>query len=296
MNLEPTTMAIDLIDMTAPTQVRVDMDDELIDKYRGILEDNSEWPFPPIIVYQYGDRLYVGEGWHRLHAAHRAGWLSVPVIIQEGNANDAWWANLVHNARHGKPLCKDDFLNALKKIDNNATLKKRLYALPQRQAADLLGMSVRHYRRLVKLVREGKNPNDISVDEAQARFQDKVEYEEAQAPETPPSGGSASAAPPDSDEPEVAIEAWESVARRFKSISEQLDSVYDQLKALKDDDMNGVHIQALWHHLGVQVRGVRKVVDEQTPAAKCVICLGGGCQECSNTGWITTLAAKEVTA
>ena len=104
----PKNLSLDLIRRDGGTQVRVDIDQNVVAHYAEILE-----ALPPILVYFDGTAYWLADGFHRVCAARFRQWVEIPAIIQKGSQADARWAALGAN-RHGLPLSAADRANAIK--------------------------------------------------------------------------------------------------------------------------------------------------------------------------------------
>lgn len=94
-------IAIDNIEATAATQVRVRLDKAVIESYQEDLEAGAE--FPPIVVFREAntERNILADGFHRLYAAVNLGWDKIGCEVHEGKMIDALIEALGANHGHG---------------------------------------------------------------------------------------------------------------------------------------------------------------------------------------------------
>ena len=109
------TVPLDKIFLDRETQIRATVNEEMIQRYYEIMEDEEGLEkFPPIILYRdkEGD-LWVADGHHRIMAANRREFQSIHAIIRQGEKADAIWAAVKANGRNGLPLGRADIRRAV---------------------------------------------------------------------------------------------------------------------------------------------------------------------------------------
>ncbi len=57
--------------------------------------------FPPVTVFHDGERNWLADGFHRVAASKRAGFLDIEVDLRQGSRRDAILFSLGANATHG---------------------------------------------------------------------------------------------------------------------------------------------------------------------------------------------------
>ncbi len=73
--------------------------------------------FPPIVVFGDGDGvLWLGDGYHRLAAAEKAGLTAIDAVIQQGSARDAILHGAGANASHGLRRTQEDKRRAVARL------------------------------------------------------------------------------------------------------------------------------------------------------------------------------------
>lgn len=80
-----------------------------VSRYRGVLKaaegDRERIAFPPVKVAAFGDRLYLVDGFHRVHAHGLEGFFKVKATVQPATSLDGVrWLAVEANLAHGKPL------------------------------------------------------------------------------------------------------------------------------------------------------------------------------------------------
>ncbi len=88
------------------TQSRVRLNLDVVNIYAEQME--AESPFPPIDVYYDSKDYWLADGWHRLEAAKKLGFIHIGAIVHEGSQRDAVWHSLKANKQHGLQRSDDD--------------------------------------------------------------------------------------------------------------------------------------------------------------------------------------------
>lgn len=82
------------------TQARVGMDASIVAEYAAAIQDGAK--FPPVILFQEGDAYWIGDGYHRIHAALRVPEkLDIEATTHPGTRRDAILYAVEANLRHG---------------------------------------------------------------------------------------------------------------------------------------------------------------------------------------------------
>jgi hypothetical protein len=106
-------LAIDQIEATAGTQVRVKIDTKIVDEYAEAIESGQI--FPPLTVFapKNSQRYILADGFHRLAAAVKLGRKVIGVDVKEGGVHEALHFALSANSAHGIRRSNDDKRNAV---------------------------------------------------------------------------------------------------------------------------------------------------------------------------------------
>lgn len=81
------------------TQSRAATDEEVVNDYADAMTNGAT--FPPITVFFDGSDYWLADGFHRYHAAKRAGKATIAVDIHQGTRRDAVLHSVGANASHG---------------------------------------------------------------------------------------------------------------------------------------------------------------------------------------------------
>ena len=99
------------IEIGAGTQARTRIDNALAEEYAEAMRDGEF--FPPVIVFSDGKNSYLADGFHRVEAARRCGFLEIDAIVEQGTARDALWYALGANKAHGMRMSHADVRRAI---------------------------------------------------------------------------------------------------------------------------------------------------------------------------------------
>lgn len=99
------------IEIGAGTQARTRIDNALAEEYAEAMRDGAF--FPPVIVFSDVKNTYLADGFHRVEAARRCGFLNIDAIVEQGTARDALWYALGANKAHGLRMSRADVRRAI---------------------------------------------------------------------------------------------------------------------------------------------------------------------------------------
>lgn len=94
------------IAIEASTQTREAISDAVVQDYAARMLDGVV--FPPVMLFFDGTRYYIGDGFHRVSAAHRNGAATITAQVREGGDTAALWYALGANHDHGLRLSPGD--------------------------------------------------------------------------------------------------------------------------------------------------------------------------------------------
>lgn len=98
-NHEPIEVELSRIRIDGQTQPRVEIDEDVVAEYA---EDMAAgFPFPPVVVFCEGATVWLADGFHRYHAAKRAGLDRIKAMAYGGGATLARWYACGANRTHG---------------------------------------------------------------------------------------------------------------------------------------------------------------------------------------------------
>ncbi|MCL2623753.1 MAG: hypothetical protein FWD31_08820 [Planctomycetaceae bacterium] len=124
-------------------RIRLHRNDDTIMQYSEQMESPDDLKnFPPVDVYFDGIRYWLADGYLRLEAAKRAGYDSVWVTINMGTSENAFWAAVVANSRHGLFLTRAERKRVVEII------LKRWPDRSNRMIAEAIGVSDKSVARI----------------------------------------------------------------------------------------------------------------------------------------------------
>ena len=93
------TIKIEDIHTDGDIQPREEINEDVVAEYAARMEDGDT--FPPVVVYADGSDNWLADGYHRVMAATRNGWITIDAEIRKGTRRDAILAAVASNAQHG---------------------------------------------------------------------------------------------------------------------------------------------------------------------------------------------------
>lgn len=147
------TLSIEQIIQDEEIQPRKRMNEGRIKDY---VEGMLEGKLPPPDVYKTTEGLLLGDGWHRIEAAKKAGLTEVQVNLITGTRQDAILHAFRANVGHGLPLSNAEKREALQYIMEVCDLSTK----SSREIADLVG-NISH--TFVQKVRREMSASDSGV-------------------------------------------------------------------------------------------------------------------------------------
>lgn len=98
-------LQLDKIRLDGDTQPRVELDDAIIGEYAEQMAARAAnglpQEFPPLDVFHDGKCYWLGGGFHRWHAARKAGLKDFKCNVHQGSVEDARWFAVATNKTHG---------------------------------------------------------------------------------------------------------------------------------------------------------------------------------------------------
>lgn len=107
------TIKLDEIRIDGGTQIRVNISQETVYKYKENMEDGDQ--FPPVEVVYDGASYWLIDGFHRYHAMKLIGYRTVEVLYRPGTLREARILALAMNSKHGLPRTNADKRNSVEK-------------------------------------------------------------------------------------------------------------------------------------------------------------------------------------
>lgn len=138
-------LAIDAIEATAATQVRVRIDKGMIDQYTEDFQNGAA--FPPLDVFREpnSERVILADGFHRHRAAINAGRTDIGCHVHEGGMHDALMYALGSNAEHGFRRTNADKRHAVEMALKDPSLS----VLRTQEIADICRVAKRTVEKII---------------------------------------------------------------------------------------------------------------------------------------------------
>ena len=99
-------LKIDSIQTEAGTQTRVKINEDAVTEYAEAMENGAE--FPPVTVFHDGTDYWMADGFHRIMAASRNGFVDIEAEVRKGTKRDALIYALGANTANGLRRTNDD--------------------------------------------------------------------------------------------------------------------------------------------------------------------------------------------
>lgn len=150
-------VAIENIEATAATQVRVRIDRGMVDEYTEAFQDGAA--FPPLDCFREegSERIILADGFHRHRAAINAGREEIGCIIYTGGLHDALVHALGSNAEHGFRRTNADKRHAVEMALKDPELSK----LEKQEIAEICRVHRNTVRRILNdLIAQDSSNND----------------------------------------------------------------------------------------------------------------------------------------
>ena len=102
---------VDVFVTDAGTQVRLEIDDDVVAEYAAALAEGVQ--FPPVVVFRADGSELLVDGFHRVLAYRKAGRSEIEADVYHGTREDALWHTLGANRAHGHRLKSVDKRHAV---------------------------------------------------------------------------------------------------------------------------------------------------------------------------------------
>lgn len=137
-------IALDNIEATAATQVRVKLDHGVIDEYTEALQNGAKMPPLDVFREENSERNILADGFHRQRAAINAGWGDMGCIVHPGGMKEALIYALGANGGHGLRRSNRDKRNAVE----IALKDPEISQYQMQEIADVCGVTRQTVRRI----------------------------------------------------------------------------------------------------------------------------------------------------
>ncbi|MBN2294876.1 MAG: ParB N-terminal domain-containing protein [Pirellulales bacterium] len=190
------SIKLEKIQLNGDTQPRDDIDRDIVEEYAEALKAGVV--FPPVIVYFDGTKYWLVDGFHRWHAARKAGFDKIKCDVRNGTLEEARWFSYTANRAHGLRRRNCDIRKAVVSALRHPNGAK----LSDRQIAEHVGVSdftVRKYRKELKATarisqsdtrtgRDGRTINTVNIGTNHRKSEEEPEIVEVFEDEEPPEG------------------------------------------------------------------------------------------------------------
>jgi len=303
---------IDKIRIDGGTQMRAELHDETVVDYANAMNEGVE--FPAIIVFDDGSNHWLADGFHRLHAAKKAGSKSIIADIRVGTKDAAFWFAASANAAHGRPRTQADKRKTLSNVLSHPDSS----AMSDREIAKRCCVGRELVAEIRKVIHVGNDKYDRTFTHPKTgkpATMDTAKIGKHAAPVAPPepeegqdSGDEAwpvansapaqqrpAQAPPTPAKPKAAVDsvgnaipahlagifAGETLAKIQASI-QQARAIIKAATEAGDPEL----AQAERQRMDIDLKNVWEAVKFARPYAVCMHHKGKACVPCKGTGWL----------
>lgn len=160
IDIEESSLALDEIRIDGGTQPRCEIDESLVAEYAEAVAAGEK--FPPVIVFFDGVDNWLADGFHRYHAAGRAGLDDLPADVRNGTLRDAILYSVGANAAHGQRRTNaDKHKSVMTLLEDEEWSKKQ-----DQEIAEIAWVTKRYVNKLRNSLRE-QFPNDGESQDSQ---------------------------------------------------------------------------------------------------------------------------------
>lgn len=275
---------IDLIRIDGGTQARVITNLDVVADYAEHYRDESPGAptLPPIDVFFDGTDYWLGDGFHRRHAASQAGLVKIECLVHKGTKRDAILFAVGANHSHGLKRTNKDKRKAVEMLLSDAEWSQQT----NRWIAEKAGVSdpfVGEIRQLLTVsncpkpaTRTGKDGKQYKVDKPKAA-------EKQNKPEP-----SKAADPPDSDDPFADVWAEKPA---FDAAIQSIGRLASEVERLWKSPA-GAFLAKRRNEVTASFGDLKAALKFSAPHKVCPYCKGKGCKmqkgeptPCMGLGW-----------
>ena len=290
---------LDQIRIDGGTQIREEIDDALVAQYAACMTAHDI--FPPVIVLLEGAAHWLADGFHRYHAARKAGLKKLRADVRKGTKDDALWVAIGANRANGARLTNADIKKAC---------RVALGKFPSRSDNDIakqIGVdhkTVGKHRKALEAagkaapapVRTGADGREMNTENIGPA---------APPPAAAPVAQAAKAAPPLVDRFGVAIPEIKS-CREGLARADEVAALMREVSALKGkilgllNEKDPIYSVVDRSIVDADLTEVYGQLKNAKPYAVCPHCGGGDrgalkrCSACSGNGWLSEFGYRRV--
>lgn len=289
---------IDLLILDDRLQPRRIVQQGLVNEYREAIEEAGHWPFPPLQVFrhddEFGERMYVVDGWHRCLAARAAGMEEALCEVRDGTFDMAFAASLSANARHGaRRTIEDKHMSVLRALKHPSMANKS-----DREIAGACAVSHTYVAQIRRSLASKDAQEDPAVQRAESiseRIHNPGSGQPAVQPDELPKTAAKASAIASSKPALAAIKGhWSVLGHEMESMQVTEKMVVELAKAKWASKITASRMRTTLLDAHAAIKEARDSLDQlssmiqmSAPYARCSKCMGSGCDHCSGHGWIT---------
>lgn len=150
--MEISNLPIDVIRIDGGTQSRVSLNESTVAEYVEFIRAGGE--FPPVIVFEDGTDIWLGDGFHRFHAYRQFGAVEILCDVRSGTLREAKLFSCGANSDHGMRRTNEDKRKAVMTLLNDAEWKVQGIRWISRQCAVSEGYVHKLYHEVLSVNRE----------------------------------------------------------------------------------------------------------------------------------------------
>lgn len=286
--MKPKKLLIDLLELEADTQSRVELSQETIAEYTEVVKD-----LPPIDVFFDGDKYFIADGWHRAYAWLKADVANIPAFVHDGTQRDAILFAAAANKSHGLKRSNRDKRRSVEIMVTDAEWS----TWTNGRIAEHCGVG----DDLVADVRRQVSENDTS--EADDFDDESDEPTTLGLPSPPPAAPPAPQKRVGRDGKSYPVKPTPAAPKGpnigvlqapYRRACNDLTRIKKDLKALSQDEKTGGHLASKIVRIERDLDDLRATIGQSEPAAVCGKCAGAGCQHCARTGFWTRMTVDSL--
>jgi hypothetical protein len=173
------TIPVSSIETDQGTQARAALDERTIKEYSGAMKNGKR--FPSVMVFEDGDgKRWLGDGFHRVEAARRAGKTEIKAIVEQGSQRDALLYAVGANATHGLRRNRKDLRRAVALLLQDPEWSQ----WSNRAIADQVKVDEKTIRNIIKKLR-AERPQVRKVKRGEQVFEQRMPAQRTEPPSAP---------------------------------------------------------------------------------------------------------------
>lgn len=236
---------LDAIRMDGGTQPRASIHEATVSEYAEAYMAGATLP-PPVVFFD-GSANWLGDGFHRTHAARQAGLVDMEVEIRPGTRRDAVQYSLSANSTHGLRRTTEDKRRAVRMALEDAEWSQ----LSDREIARLTATShpfVGQLREAMNPTKQAPESGNASTQESAPRREDNTKSTPAPTPRADQLPGNVSTHAPAEQTAEAGNVSSDDDAPTLAEIADEqqreIERLQADVQALQSDDQRAETLKA----------------------------------------------------